>query len=189
MNLYKRIWAFREAGAVKRAHTFPALGEYNVAMHSWNAVNLLYALWPKGRELSPRLIQAVLWHDVPERWTGDTPAPTKWVSPKIKNELDALEEKIFIMLEIDSTFMSLTPEQQSWLKGVDLLELLLWAREQKAYGNSIALKMQQKVIEYFVNNEEKFPKEIIAIVHPLQYERISEIDEFLTMEIDTKNVR
>lgn len=133
MNNLDKIIAFRESGAVRRAHTFFHHGEYNVATHCYNAVNILLVLNPNA---SINLVKAVLWHDVAERWTGDLPAPVKWHSSELKKVLKGIEKEINDKLEISTVFENLDDDEKIWLHAVDSLELYFWSVEQINMGNN-----------------------------------------------------
>ncbi len=179
MNEIQRILTFREGGRVTRAHTFPHIGHYDVAQHSYNALSLLLLLYPKGAQPSLGLIKAVLWHDVPERWTGDVPAPAKWASPELKDLLDALEEKVLEKLDIPNLFKVLTQEEKDWLLGVDLLELYIWSVEQGMYGNKMSGHMTHRVWTVMQERQDRIPEEIIGVVKNFYYNRNLELHEIL----------
>jgi len=183
MHPYSQIIALREAGAVQRTHTRTIFGEYTIAGHSWNALNLLFLLWPEEDDPpSLQLIIAIAWHDIAERWTGDVPAPTKWISPTLKNTLDILEQKVLRALELHHPFVCLSSKEKSWLKGVDTLELYLWSKEQAQVGNNTVLDMQQRILSYVKEHQELYPKEILDCFQNLFWERVPEIDDLLPKE-------
>ncbi len=165
MNIVERALAIREGGQVQRAHTMQYDGPYNVAIHSYNALSLLLLLYPKTPSLG--LIRAVMWHDVPERWTGDIPAPAKWASPKLKELLDKLEEKILKELGLEDLFKNLSQEELNWLNAVDLLELWIWSKEQIHHGNKNLILMAQRIIEVFNKRGDKTPNEVLHFIGDL----------------------
>lgn len=181
MNKNDLILAFREGGQTLRCHTFPYGGQYNVATHSYNALSLLFLLHPK-KPPSLNLIKAVLWHDVPERWTGDTPAPAKWASPLLKRVLDSIEEKIFAKLQIGNIFKSLTTLEKNWLTAVDLLELFIWSKEQSSLGNRQAKDMERRVHELMLEKGNKIPKEIQHFIANFEWGRTVECSELLSKQ-------
>lgn len=178
MNQLERIMAVREGGQTQRCHTFPHSSLYNVAVHSFNAASLLLLLYPKGQP-SLNLIKAVLWHDVPERWTGDVPSPAKWASPLLKKIMDNLEQRIFEKLELATIFKELTPEELNWLTAVDLLELYIWSREQEMFGNPNAAYMRNRIWNLFVDRKDKTPLEIWNFINDFYWTRSTECHEFL----------
>jgi 5'-deoxynucleotidase YfbR-like HD superfamily hydrolase len=114
----------REGGGVKRHHTYKMVGEDTVGNHTFNMLNLLLVFQP---DASSNLIKAVLWHDIAERFVGDTPSPVKKNFPAIKEALRQAEEVVNERLGIK---VELTPEEDSWLHGVDKLEYFIWLSEQ-----------------------------------------------------------
>ena len=125
----REIELTRASGHVRRAHTFPHIGEYTVGKHSFDALSLLFLLNP---EPSLRLVKAVLWHDLGERVMGDLPAPAKWNNPELAMAYEGAERKA-LATDHPSAYdaiANLTTEERIWLKTVDLLELLLWCNDQ-----------------------------------------------------------
>lgn len=179
MNLNNKVLALREGGLTRRAHTVPYNGEYNVAMHSFNAVNLLFMLWDGTEQPSINLIKAVLWHDIPERWTGDVPSPAKGCSKYLKGYLDELEERILIQLDLKQPFSRLIPEEWKWLHAVDLLELYLWTEDQINWGNPMMAGMRDKIIDMFNKRKEITPPSIIGFLENFTWTRLPECDELL----------
>lgn len=142
--LLTRLAATREAGTVRRCHIVPHHGQYNIAQHSYGAVSLLLLLHPKP---SLKLIKAVQWHDVAERWLGDVPAPAKWEHTELGEVYERAEAELLKRLGL---FAQLTDLEQEWLKAVDTLELWLWCREEEALGNAAVTPMRlacEKVTE------------------------------------------
>lgn len=177
MNVLQKVIALREGGQTMRAHTRPYLGYYDVAMHSYNATNLLFMLYPK--EPSMDLVKAVMWHDIAERWTGDTPAPAKWASKLLKSLLDSLEEQVYEQLGLLEPFKNLTEDELNWLSAVDLLELYIWSKEQKAMGNSNAEYMTRRIIKLFEERGHKTPTEVTKFFHEFKLIQLEECDILL----------
>ena len=119
-----------------------------------------------------------MWHDIPERWTGDVPSPAKWLSANLTNALIRLEERIMEKLDIQQPFLLLTKEEHQWLRGVDLLELYIWAQQQVAdFSNNSAKTMMSKVAAIF--NEGKdylFPKEVYEFWREYKWQPMPELD-------------
>ena len=123
-----RIWQMREGGHTERAHGIPHHGSYSVGKHSYDALSLLLILHPNP---SMDLVKAMLWHDVAECWTGDVPAPMKWVYPEVMGPFKAVESALLHNMGVPT----ITDEDHAWLKACDALEFWLWAHEQLALGN------------------------------------------------------
>lgn len=144
----ERIRFLREAGVIPRCQTFgsPDL-QQTVGLHSWNATNLLLVLHP---EPSLSLIKAVMWHDAPERYLGDTPSPAKWASAELRNALVKLEDRIHAHFGTD---VDLTKQDLLWLQCVDRLELLLMAQERRSLGDYRFLQMVTTAAAWFTHRE------------------------------------
>src|SRR6185295_11629056 len=96
-ELFKRLVAIRTGGATERCHGIRHHGSYSVAQHTWGVLCLLYVLWPED---FARLAPAVMFHDVPEAWVGDIPAPTKKYNSSVKRACDEMEAFIFERLAL-----------------------------------------------------------------------------------------
>lgn len=129
----EQVRAYREAGLVKRCHTHPIVGEYNVAMHCYG-IACLIKLFEQG-ERRDRMIRYALSHDIEERWTGDIPYPAKMLNPYMTKEVNALENYIRQVVGV-TDFLS--AEEAELFKVYDMLELWLWAGEQESMGNTYA---------------------------------------------------
>lgn len=175
MNNVERILAVREGGQTIRAHIMPYVGTYNVAIHSFNALNLLLQLYPGG-EPPLRLIKAVQWHDVAERWTGDVPKTAKMASKELKMLLGSLEIKINLKLGIQ---ILLTDEEEDWLHAVDLLELFIWSKEQLYMGNNQVKDMSERILEIFDDMGNDVPEPIMLILDGFEFKRTVECHELL----------
>lgn len=148
----KLVAMLREASQTKRCHTMPIHGQYTVGQHSFDMCTLLLALYPDCRK---ELMVAAIAHDLPERWVGDMPAPTKWsLGGEAIKQLDRVEEDILRKLGLD---VSLTPEERLWLHGLDRVELLLWTKEQVAMGNSNVCTMLAALAVWFQKHELPLP--------------------------------
>lgn len=119
-----------EGGAVKRCHVIPHHGHYDVAQHTWRMLVILDILYPTA---SPELRRAILWHDVGERWTGDTPTVAKQICKRLKAAVAAATEAAEKAAEIPHPV--LTVSEADWLKALDWLEFLIWCDDQISMGN------------------------------------------------------
>lgn len=140
-----RLIAFREAGHVSRMHAGRILGTYDVAQHSYNALSLLLVLNP---EASTTLIRAVLWHDVPERFTGDLPHPIKVREQVLRTALGKVDVEIELLLGIP--LGELDESERKWLSAVDSLEFFMWCCEQETLGNTRVRYPKQRMLEFLV---------------------------------------
>ncbi len=166
-----RIRAIREGGKTERTHTTPHHGSYSVAEHSWGVATLLAVLHP---DPSRHLILAGMWHDVHERWTGDTPAPIKWCLGNVtKDELKGLENSIGSSLGIN---FDLSTEDLKWLKACDMLEFWLWSMDQEALGNRNAKEGQTNAEYWFDTHEDDVPDTVHNFMSHYTWYRTSDRD-------------
>lgn len=147
----RKIKFTREASIIRRCHTVAILNgdQYVVGLHSFNMLAMLRILWPDA-PLS--LIWAIVEHDLPERLTGDIPAPTKWFQIVNKENLTEAEKAILIDVLGYSHEHTLTEEEQLWLKALDIFELALFCRDQMMLGNK-NLEVMLARIHRFVQRE------------------------------------
>jgi len=134
LSKVEMVKAWREAGWTDRLHTVIKLRRYSIAEHSWNMVNLLQILFPEDVTLN--LVLAIQHHDMPERWVGDIPYPSK--RNLTDGELGRLSAKAEAKVAeaIGLPDIQLTPREGEILGLLDVLELVLWASEEIKMGNS-----------------------------------------------------
>lgn len=135
----------RTGGEVQRCHGVRHRGEYSVAQHSWGVAMLMWELWPADFR---RLAQHCLFHDVPEAWVGDIPAPTKRYDPAVRQGVKALERDVASYLDIPWDG-DLPAEDRVKLSACDRLELYLWACEQMTEGNLHAQCVRDELDTFF----------------------------------------
>lgn len=169
--------AFREAGHTQRCHTMQYIGTYNVAMHCYNALSLLFVLYPG--EPSPNLVKALLWHDAPERWTGDVPTTAKRAYLPLNKALHELEEMILTKLGITEIFTRLNEIEIKWLHAIDLLELFMWTKEQEELGNKSLKTMNQQIMKIFQERKDNIPAEVQQFLDKFTWSRTKECHELI----------
>lgn len=172
-QLIQRVQAMREGGHVMRAHTMPYHGEYTVASHSWQIVTLLLLLHPKP---SLQLLRAAHFHDVPERWTGDSPATAKWTFPGLKEALDGAEEHVAQRFGLD---LELNEEDHAWLKAVDILELYMWTLDQEALGNRHVASIERNCLRWFDENARYLPGPVVEFLQEYRWSRTDESGKWM----------
>jgi 5'-deoxynucleotidase YfbR-like HD superfamily hydrolase len=155
-----QIFLYRQAGNVERCHTVLHHGSYSIANHSWQAVMLLFALYPGTP--SQNLVLAVLGHDLAEQPLGDIPSPAKHKYPELAKLFGEIEARVMTthFPVVSRALTALTPEENAWLKGVDRLELWMWAVEQHASGNTHVSHLRERVEHYMT--KDPAPEEIMA---------------------------
>lgn len=152
----ERIKFAREGGEVRRCHTQRIIGEYDVAQHCYGMLCILRILEPKP---SIDLIWAILAHDSPERLIGDIPRPAKWAGVVNEERIASLENEILKDVGLD---YKLTPEENSWLEGLDIVELWLWTLDQDNLGNKNILIMKNRIEQYILKTWRKMPPQLIT---------------------------
>lgn len=148
-----QIFAVREGGAVERCHVIPHNGSYNIAQHSWGVAVLIHQLFrdhPKRDEA----IEIALFHDVPERWTGDMPSTIKHSCKTLRKDMERVERIIAKKLDIPSEYSTST-EAYSIFKICDMLDLFLWAVGESANGNQNVNDMINALENWFYAQDAK----------------------------------
>lgn len=160
----ERVKFLREAADVQRLHVIRTIGEYSNAQHSFNMLAMLKLLWSDAPK---ELFWAIVEHDIPERVIGDVP------SPALRNVYQeslpsVVVEEIHVMEEIygrSSDFHGITDDLNCWLKGLDILELYLYAKDQFRLGNRNLETMRVAIEERFKRDAAKFPEPILNLYH------------------------
>tara|TARA_R110000868_G_scaffold114309_4_gene306302 strand:- start:485 stop:925 length:441 start_codon:yes stop_codon:yes gene_type:complete len=121
-------------------HKYETVGE-----HTANVLAIVFALC--GDEApSPALISATLLHDTAEQWTGDVPATAKWEMPVLKENLDALEEKMMSQNWLKTPHIS--DEEKLVLKWADMLDLCYTCLAELDMGNRTISEVFERGVEY-----------------------------------------
>lgn len=169
-----QITATREAGTVRRCHVVPHHGQYNIAQHSYGAASLLLLLHPHP---SLNLIKAVMWHDVGERWLGDMPSPAKSVNPQLREVYEEAERRVLATIGL---LPGLMPDEEEWLKAVDILDLWLWSREEAALGNTAVDQIVQACYQamYGLRDQGKLPIEVDDFLHYAENQPMDRLSDF-----------
>jgi hypothetical protein len=173
VTVVERVLAVREGGHVERCHTTPKHGGYDVAQHSYGALSLLLLLHPRP---SNTLIKAILWHDVPERWTGDIPKPAKWASPALNDAEKILEAELLAHLGLLGI---LTEDDMAWLHAVDMLDFWIWTQEQAHLGNRNVEDLKTKVDDYWTLVYHKLPEPVKQFIADFKFKRLPDCDQLL----------
>lgn len=176
IDIFTLVQAIREGGHTERVHTVPHLLDASVAKHSWNMAAMLALLYP---EASKNLILAAIFHDVSERWIGDTPAPAKYsIEPDLGHMLHRAESKVERALGIMQ--MTLTPEEKTWLKAIDILEFVMYCSDELAMGNrhiEVSLRNARAIL-----SGDWVPRALREFAESYEWRRTSDLIEGDTME-------
>jgi 5'-deoxynucleotidase YfbR-like HD superfamily hydrolase len=145
MIAHSVLKAMRAGNSVTRWHTRRMHKYETVGEHTANVLALVYALCGSENP-SHELIGATLMHDIAEQWTGDVPATAKWFMPKLKENLDALEEAMLKenMLQIPE----ITDDEKVILKWADMLELCYTCLGELEMGNRTISEVFDRGVEY-----------------------------------------
>lgn len=130
MNKYDRIRAQLEGGRVKRCHTADYIGHYDNAQHSFNMCILYLALHPEPKF---RVVKAILYHDLAERFTGDLPAPALIEFPELREGIKKVEAHCRKVMGVE---IDIEEEEAHWVHTIDKVEHYLWAVRQVSMGNT-----------------------------------------------------
>lgn len=165
----EKAWAVREGGDVKRLHVVPVHTDPSVARHSWNMAALLWLLHPNP---SKNLLLSCILHDCNERWVGDTPAPVKYsMFPDLGREIKKAEE---VVDEIMGFAPHLNEHEKNWRRGVDLLELLMYAQAEIAMGNRNMQATHDNVRAHIVESS-WVPEPIVDFARQLRWQRTMDV--------------
>jgi hypothetical protein len=158
-----QVIMLREASKVERCHTIPHHGSYTDGQHSYDAAMMYLTLCPAP---SFKVVKAILSHDLGERWVGDVPAPTKWADGEMSKRLQTLEDRCLRRMGVA---FQLEPEDQKWLKAMDMLELWIWGHEQMAMGNANAATIVGNLNAHFMRIH--LPDEVVNFLKDYQWTR------------------
>jgi 5'-deoxynucleotidase YfbR-like HD superfamily hydrolase len=159
----ERVKFLREASDVQRLHVIRTIGEYSNGQHTFNMLAMLRLLRP---DASRSLIWAILEHDIPERAIGDVPSPALrnvyW-----RSDDDRKQEEFNVLIELfgDHHYFGLSKEDHDWLRGLDLLELYLYSRDQFRLGNRNLEVMREAIEGRFKRDAVNIPAPILNLFH------------------------
>ena len=125
----------RKGAKVQRWHTITNVKEQTVADHSWGVASIILDVWPDS---SNSLITYALWHDIPEFVVGDVPVTAKWANENLARAVEKAETQV---AKEHNLYVKLTTTEKIKLAIADLLEVLWYASEEIALGNSNFLKV------------------------------------------------
>lgn len=172
----RKIKFAREAGAVRRLHVHRVLGSYDIGQHTFNTLCLLRLLNP---EADRELIWQMLTHDMPERLTGDIPAPAKWEGGWFDAaSYQMVEEDILYGTGFGSDF-DLSDENAKWLKFCDAVELYLSCLDQEMMGNQTLWRVKNNIWNFIERSDQDWPEEAWKF-----WQELKKDDWLMTKEIN-----
>ena len=140
---------------VERCHLIPHLRSYDNARHTWGVCTLLHIFWPED----PHLVTFALFHDVPERWTGDVPGQVLASDPRLAAIFRERDEMISSVLKIPSEH-ALVDVDYVRVKACDRLDFWLWTFDEEALGNRNVIGARDATTERMMEDPNT-PPEII----------------------------
>lgn len=179
MNIITQVLRAREGGAVKRVHTIPWIGEHNVAQHTFGMLMLLDLLYTKPGPHDGtvhnyiELQQHILWHDVPERWTGDAPGGLRYFDEDVRKNFKLAEKEVIEKFNFPT--VELDEDDQAWVRSLDQLEFWLSCYDQKALGNKNVEPYITDVDAWFRKNCKEIPEPVLAFWLDFRWERTSQV--------------
>lgn len=146
----------------------PVHGTVRLSDHCHNMLDMYLAVCPK-EDQTLNMVRAIQFHDVPERWLGDMPAPIK----KGISGFKEMESHVMSVLGIGYT---LNNEESNWLWALDKAELLFWCKDQLALGNQNVHQMYLKLAAWFQEREEagNLPKEMELMLEAHEWGRLDD---------------
>lgn len=142
---YGRVQFLRECSNVRRSHTLRQLQPYTLGQHSFGILLILAAIYENtGLPVPALLVRAAMYHDLSERYTGDTPATAKWGDPALRKELNRASTSYEFANNLRTY---LPPELCDLLSWCDLFEFACNQLEELRLGNTYAAEYIQRAIE------------------------------------------
>ncbi len=165
-GMIERVKFCREGAAVTRLHTISHLSTYNNGNHTFNMLAMLRLMNPLA---GLNLVWAIIEHDMPERLTGDFPAPAKWWGLVDKDRLTLIEMEINVEVFGQDTVQTLDGSELGWLKGLDILELYLFCKDEIELGNKSIIVMMNRIERYIECIRDLLPHEIVDFYYEVKH--------------------
>jgi 5'-deoxynucleotidase YfbR-like HD superfamily hydrolase len=137
----RRFEMLRNAARTRRCHTQMVLHQQTVGEHTFSALAILDLVAPDCRM---EVWRALLYHDMPEAFTGDVPAPAKWENFELENALRTVEARIFKELGLE---FKLSAEEKKLVKFADVMDLVWFTIEEVQMGNQRLVGMAHRALD------------------------------------------
>lgn len=175
----------RFAGMVKRYHAWPTLQQQTLADHSYHVLRLFQTLFPEY--MCSDTVEYIIWHDLGELSSGDSPHPAKRNFPAYKAAMDEVEKHGLLMF--GKVLPALSPNEAFAIKLCDLLEMWEFAKVEILLGNktaqAIMLNIEHAIDQYDDPDNREFIAKVQEYImdfdtmdsrvkHPLLKERIDD---------------
>ena len=125
----------RLAGQVHRYHTWPITGQQTIAEHTWQMLRIYMCV---AERYETHLIYHIVFHDIGEHYTGDIPYPVKSNNPKLKEQMDMLEQRS-LATQLDYWNLvpmgTLTDRDKQFVKQIEMVEMAEFGMDQMCLGN------------------------------------------------------
>lgn len=147
-GIREALSVFRCGGAVKRYHTIPTITTDTVASHSYGVACFCYMLWEWGAGYEfDSVLLAALFHDIPEQYTGDIPAPVK----RGTSVFQYVEAQFLKQVGLDEVLSNLSERGKRTLKIADMLDGLSFCVQELTMGNRAVIPVADNYISYLVD--------------------------------------
>lgn len=126
----------RLSGQVRRYHTYPIIGQQTIAEHCWNLMRIYLSITDT---IDSHMVHHIMFHDIGETVTGDSPYPVKHDNPELKKQMDSVEQKSYCrQLEHWNAFsqVRLTEQDRLLFKQIELIEMAEFGMDQVCFGNN-----------------------------------------------------
>lgn len=138
-----RLFRQLDACNVKRYHTVTTIGEQNNGHHTLRMLIILRYLLDDN--VPSDLIWATVYHDLPEKETGDIPAMVKWEQPVIATAFANIERRWYSEMDITA---KVAPHDKLVLDLADKMELVWYCTEQMQLGNTYMRNIRDRGIKF-----------------------------------------
>jgi 5'-deoxynucleotidase YfbR-like HD superfamily hydrolase len=126
----------RLAGQIRRYHTWPITGQQTIAEHCWQILRIYLSVVD---DVDPHMVYHIAFHDIGEHYTGDIPYPVKRDNPRLKGEMDFLEQKSqAAQMEYWGSFKQvvLSDYDKKLFKQIEMIEMAEFGIDQMLFGNN-----------------------------------------------------
>lgn len=168
-----KVLRLREAGHVERCHTIPHHGSYPVGLHTFHMLAMLVVLHPDPH---PLLFQAIIYHDVHERWTGDVPPVVRRLVPEFAASYDSACTKIEKAADCPNVFLS--SDGRMWIRALDRLEFFLWCHDQVNLGNQHVAECMGEITRWLQDNRAEMPEPCRDFFDNFEWKRTDEMKDW-----------
>ena len=144
MGIIEKLKIHRDGNAVQRLHVVRHIMPYTNGQHSANATLLAIELCRANSLPIASVVEYMLLHDLPEGYTGDTPANVKWDNPMLAVALEAAENHWANSAGLE--FPDLNAQEAAICKFADMAELGMYCVEELNLGNRHVLPILVRAI-------------------------------------------